>query len=392
MATNPEALQLSAATDSVPLSLRERWLRLRDRLLASPRFHRWAVRLPLTRPIARRRSRELFDLTAGFVYSQVLFACVQLRLLEQLAAGPRSQAELAQQLQLPEAGARRLLLAAASLRLVAPRGAGFGLGDLGAAMLGNPAIAAMVSHHAALYADLADPVALLRAEVPGQGTRLAAYWPYAADAATANPAAAEAGSYSQLMADSQALIAGDILASYSFSRHRLLLDVAGGQGAFASAVLQRWPGLRATVLDLPAVAERARARFADAGLAVRATAVGGNMFADELPRGADLISLVRVLHDHDDERALALLRAARAALEPGGRLLIAEPMAGTRGAEPAGDAYFGFYLFAMGSGRPRTAAELQAMARAAGFDRVRELATPRPLLVRLLLAEVTAAV
>ena len=392
MLTIPEQLELTEPGVAVPVSWRERWLRCRDRLLMSPRFHHWAVRLPLTRWVARRRSRELFDLTAGFVYSQVLFACVQLRVLEHLAAGPRSLAELAQQLQLPEQGARRLLLAAASLRLVAPRGAGFGLGDLGAAMLGNPAIAAMVSHHRALYADLADPVLLLRGGMPGQTTQLAAYWPYAADAATANPAASEAGDYSQLMADSQALIAGDILASYSFSRHRLLLDIAGGQGAFVSAVLKRWPRLQAHVLDLPAVAERASASFAAAGLAARATAVGGNMFAAELPSGADVISLVRVLHDHDDAPALALLRAIRATLAPGGHLLIAEPMAGTAGAEPAGDAYFGFYLLAMGSGRPRTVDELKDMVRVAGFDQVRELATPRPLLVRLLLAEVAPSV
>lgn len=392
MSTIPERLRLTEMGVPAPQSWRERWLRFRDRLLASPNFHQWAVRLPLTRWLARRRSRELFDLTAGFVYSQVLFACVQLRVLEHLAGGPRSVAELAQRLQLAEQAARRLLLAAASLRLVAPRGAGFGLGDLGAAMLGNPGIAAMVSHHRALYADLADPVSLLRGGVSGQATQLANYWPYAADAAIANPAASEASDYSQLMADSQALIAGDILASYSFSRHRLLLDIGGGQGAFVSALLQRWPHLQAQVLDLPAVAERARARFADAGIAARATAIGGNMFAAELPRGADIISLVRVLHDHDDEPAMALLRATRAALAPGGHLLIAEPMAGTAGAEPAGDAYFGFYLLAMGSGRPRTMDEVKDMARAAGFDQVRELAAPRPLLVRLLLAEVAPSV
>jgi demethylspheroidene O-methyltransferase len=69
---------------------------------------------------------------------------------------------------------------------------------------------------------------------------------------------------------------------------------------------------------------------------------------------------VRVVHDHDDERVLALLRAVRAALPPGGTLLLAEPMAGTPGAQAMGDAYFGFYLLAMGSGRPRTPQRLGA--------------------------------
>jgi len=62
-------------------------------------------------------------------------------------------------------------------------------------------------------------------------------------------------------------------------------------------------------------------------------------------------------------------------------------MAGTAGAEPIGDTYFGFYLWSMGSGRPRTAEELRAMCLAAGFKGVREFKTPIPALTRLLVAE-----
>ena len=92
------------------------------------------------------------------------------------------------------------------------------------------------------------------------------------------------------------------------------------------------------------------------------------------------------MHDHDDAEALAILGAAHRALRPGGRLLIAEPMAGTPGAEPMGDAYFGFYLWSMGSGRARRVAELKDMLARAGFSGVREVRTARPLLVRLLVA------
>ncbi len=52
----------------------------RDRLIADPKFQRWSLANPLTRPIARRRARAALDLTAGFVYSQALFACTQLKL------------------------------------------------------------------------------------------------------------------------------------------------------------------------------------------------------------------------------------------------------------------------------------------------------------------------
>ena len=64
------------------------WRGVRDSLLSSRRFQRFAAAFPLTRPIARRRAAALFDLCAGFAYSQVLQACVQLRLFDALLDGP----------------------------------------------------------------------------------------------------------------------------------------------------------------------------------------------------------------------------------------------------------------------------------------------------------------
>ena len=100
----------------------------------------------------------------------------------------------------------------------------------------------------------------------------------------------------------------------------------------------------------------------------------------------DSITLVRVLHDHDDDLVLRLLRAVRQAMSAGSTLLVAEPMAGTAGAERIGDAYFGFYLLAMGSGRARTPTELTHLLELSGFTNIRLPPTRRPLRVRLLTA------
>ena len=156
----------------------DRFAAWRDRTVADPRFQRVAAALPLTGWIARRRAAALFDLVAGFVYTQVLLSCVRLKLFDLLAEGPLTAAQIAPRIALNEAATQRLLAAAVSLRLLEHRGHGrIGLGALGAPLVGHAALNAMIEHHAALYADLRDPVALLRGE---SGPRaLAAYWPYA---------------------------------------------------------------------------------------------------------------------------------------------------------------------------------------------------------------------
>jgi len=375
-----------AGVPSVLARWRDRTAELRNRLLQRSRFQRWAAGFPLTRRIARRRSRALFDLCAGFVYTQVLLACVRLDVFTVLGGdGPATPAELARRLSLPLDGAERLLRAAAALDLVEPRSGGrYGLGPQGAVVRGNPGIAAMVDHHDRLYADLADPVALLRGE--RADTALSRYWPYAESADPTAVSAEDVAPYSALMARSQPMIAAEVLAAYPFHKHSRILDVGGGDGAFLNAVAETVPHLDLVLFDLPAVGERARATFESAGVAKRARVATGDMFVDPLPEGADVATLVRILHDHDDTAAVTLLRNLHAALPPGGTLVVAEPMAGTKDAEAVGDAYFGLYLLAMGRGRPRTPDANADLLRRAGFTRVRTHPTRQPFLTSVMSA------
>jgi demethylspheroidene O-methyltransferase len=366
---------------------RERLLEWRARLLASPRFHRFATSLPFLRPVARREARSLFDLCAGFVYTQVLTTFVELELHEVLASGAASVTSVSERIGLSHDATMRLMVAAESLRLVS-----FSdrdrrrvvLGELGASLRANPGVLAMIEHHRVLYGDLADPVRLLRGEV--DRTALQQYWNYAAATASTDDAGAST-SYSNLMAASQQFIADEVLGAYRFDHHHQLMDVGGGNGAFLRAVAARHQRLKLRLFDLPAVAAQARAVNEQAGLGQRIEVCGGSFLTDELPGGADLITLVRIVHDHDDAAVRTLLARVRAALKPGGVLLIAEPMAGTPGAEPMGGAYFGFYLLAMGQGRPRSADELTVFLREAGFRSVRPAATAIPLQTRVLVAK-----
>ncbi len=373
---------------------RDWWRQALQQMYASERLYRWSLNNPLTRRITRQRTRQLFGLMAGFVHSQVLLACVRLNLFERLRAAPQTPAALAQLTGVNEPDLQRLLLSAVNLGLLEHRAGGrLGLGPLGVPLTTPPGIAQMVEHNHLLYEDLRDPLAFLRAgpggAASGQGD-MAAYWPYAHGglaAVQAPEAEGQVGRYSDLMADSQGFVVHEILRSYFFNEHRCVLDVGAGQGHFMGALAQHAPHLRLQMFDLPPVLARARQRLAGQAWAERVQFHPGSFLDDPLPTGADLVTLVRVLHDHPDDVVRLVLAKAHAALPPGGVLLVAEPMAQEAEAAhtpDAADAYYHFYLMAMGAGRLRTPSELGALLHEAGFTAIETIPNAMPIHGRLL--------
>ncbi len=369
------------------LSLADRIADWRNRMAASPGFQRWAGSFFLTRFIARRHARELFDLCSGFVYSQVLYAGVQLGLFGKLRNGPLTMAEIALAVGLPLEGTERLVYAASSLDLLeATQDGRWRLTVNGASIAPSTGLEKLIEHNQLLYRDLLDPVAMLRDPRRSQ-TAIAAYFPYGEAGRPEDVDPIAAARYSDLMASTVPPLAEEVVDAYPLDRHRKLLDVGGGIGAFLTLMGERAPTLDLMLFDLPAVAVHARAHLDASGLGSRAQVHAGNFQTDPLPTGADLVTLVRVLLDHGDEVALTVLRRARAALEPGGTLLVVEPFAGIKGAERVGAAYFGLYLFAMGRGRARTIAQHQALLRAAGFSRTRIVPTRYPVHTGIIAAQ-----
>lgn len=366
--------------------MRGAWLfNLRNQLLANPKFRAFAEKIPVLQWVARRRAYDLFAMAGGFIHSQVLQSCVSLGLFDHLKAGPRSAKALAEFAGLPEDRLIHLLRAAAALRLLEQRpDARFGLGVLGAATIDNPSILSIIRHHETLYRDLGEPAELFRGNAAGEGMQ--SLWPYATSDAPASLPADAVSTYTDLMAASQAMVAEQVIAAFSFRNRRRLLDIGGGSGAFVRAVHARWPHLSLTIADLPGVAEIAKKDIAGLGLSEAIDVVGADAARDELPTGYDVVSLVRILHDHDDPMAEMFVRAARRSLTDDGVLLIAEPMADAPGAGRLIDAYFNVYLLAMGSGRPRRFDELRDMLTAAGFGQVRRLRTRIPLITSVVVA------
>jgi demethylspheroidene O-methyltransferase len=347
-----------------------------NRLAASERFQNFCARVPGLRGIARAEGAALFDLMQGFVQSQMLMALVELRVLHLLADAPADSGALALRCDIPPERMAILLQAGAAMGLLKRRRDGrFALARRGAAFAAIPGLADMVRHHTVLYGDLADPVAFLRGQTqPG----LADFWPYVFGA-TGPMDPVTTARYSRLMADSQRMVATEALAHLDLRDVARLMDVGGGTGAFLRAVRARWPDLQLALFDLPDV-------VAQAALPADITRHGGSFRADALPKGADAISLVRVLYDHSDDTVRALLARVHAALPPGGRVLIIEPMSGGARPDPQTDVYFSVYTLAMQTGRTRSAAEISALLAEAGFSMISVPSTRKPYVASVLTA------
>jgi demethylspheroidene O-methyltransferase len=295
-------------------ALQDRFYAWRNRIVADPNFQKWASHFPLTRRVARRQSIELFDLCAGFVYSQVLSVCVERGLLAALATGPRTIEQLATGSGLSLKALTTVSEAAISLKLMQRTSTGaLTLGMKGAALLGNAWIGKFILHHDALYDDLRDPVAVLE----GRARHLKAYWTYAGTAAGASGESDRgAAAYSALMAASQVAVATEVLQAHDFSSHKVLLDIGGGDGSFIRAVLKRHPTLQCHLMELPAVTTLAQEAFSKTGNRPPVTLHPGDFRQDALPAAADLITLIRITHDHNDEVVKALFSRIHGALPP----------------------------------------------------------------------------
>lgn len=352
----------------------------RNAILGSAKFQRWASRTPIIRGIARRRAAAQFDLIAGFIYSQILTAFVCAGLIEFLNGHLRSFDDIHEFAGLGSDATDRLLKAGQSLQIAeSPQDGLWTLGEAGAPLSVNQGAMAMIRHHHLLYSDLADPLALL-ANNRREETALSAYWTYASK----DKSEAGANGYSTLMAATQPMVSGQIIDAYDFAKHTRMLDIGGGSGGFTAAIAAAATGLQFGIFDLPDVIGEAQKRIASSD---RINFYPGSFKETDLPQGYDLITLVRILHDHDDSVVETLLAKIYDALPDGGHLLIVEPMADSATAKRMGDAYFGLYLWAMGSGRARSAEELRRMLASAGFATVTTVKTALPIITSALVAK-----
>lgn len=168
--------------------------------------------------------------------------------------------------------------------------------------------------------------------------------------------------------DCRGTFLGSALAARADLRGRSrLLDVAGGSGIYACALVARNPHLTAAVLERPPVNQIATTMIRKRGYADRVGVISGDMFSTALPPGFDVHLFSNVLHDWDTDKVRPLLRASYAALPPGGLLIVHDAHLNAEKTGPLPVAKYSALLMSVTEGKCYSTAEMESLLGAAGF-------------------------
>src|SRR5215468_1509376 len=156
-----------------------------------------------------------------------------------------------------------------------------------------------------------------------------------------------------------------VIRAYDFSPFHHVVDVGGGQGLMLAAILRAHPHMRGTLFDQPDVVARAKAVLAERGVIDRCDIVGGSFF-ETVPEGADAYLMRVVIHDWEDDEAIAILKVDRKSMRETAKLLLIERLIAPPNEMPA--AKFGdLNMLALPGGKERTREEFSDVFARSGF-------------------------
>jgi SAM-dependent methyltransferase len=162
--------------------------------------------------------------------------------------------------------------------------------------------------------------------------------------------------------------------AYDFTPFARVVDVGGGHGQLLSAILARNPHLSGILFDLPSGV--AAAQQGAGGDLPRTEFVAGNFF-ESVPAG-DIYVVKKVVHDWNDERAAVILRNCRKAMQPNGKVLLAETLV-PLGDEPDGIKSIDVVMLVITGGLERTEPQYASLFGAAGLRLERVIQTRGPI-------------
>lgn len=183
--------------------------------------------------------------------------------------------------------------------------------------------------------------------------------------------------FDEAMTSNSATADRAIACGYDFSQFQTLVDIGGGQGSLLATIVQQHPSLNGVLFDqAAAIAGAKQKQYFKTELAQRCQLVVGDFF-EAVPVGGDAYILKTVIHDWNDEAAIAILKNCHRAMVKHGKLLLVELVIPPKNT-PSFAKFLDLEMLVMMGGRERTEAEYQILLKAAGFQLTKIIFTASP--------------
>jgi ubiquinone/menaquinone biosynthesis C-methylase UbiE len=309
----------------------------------------------------------LWETFTGYQRTAALKAAIELEVFTHIAAGAATVDALAARCHAAPRGLRALLSHLAMDGFLTKDGERYGLRATAAAFLDRNAptyLGSAVNFIAAptmaeAFSHLTDAVRRGGTAIPEAGS-LAPDHPMWVE--FARSMAAVAGMSAQLLAN---------VLDIEHAPGGKVLDVAAGHGMFGITLARLNPNVHVTAVDWPNVLAVAEEHARAAGVTARFGTVAGSAFDVAFGGGYDIVLVPNFLHHFDPPTCERFLAKARAALAPGGRVVIVEFVPDDDRGGPADAVRFALaMLVGTPGGDAYTFAEYRTMLRNAGFGRV----------------------
>ena len=314
----------------------------------------------------------VLELTSSFMSTHAVYAVARLGIADVLADGPRSAEALAAELGTDPDATHRLLRASAAHGLLREEGDGYALTALGRTLVSDApgsmrSVVLMIGdpRYQSVWAEL--PEAVRTGGPRAEAVHGVSMWELL------DRDADYGATFHDAMGRLTALDWPTVEAVYDFTPHGTIVDVGGGHGQLLALMLGAAPAADGVLLEQPGLVAGAQQRLREAGVLDRCRVVGGSFF-DTAPDDGDLYVLRRVIHDFDDERAVALLGNLRRHMPVGSTLLLMDSVVPPGdGPDFAKSLDLDMLLFV--GGRERTEAEFASLLHRSGFRMTRVIPT-----------------
>ncbi len=316
--------------------------------------------------------QHLSQMICGYWISQMIHVAARLRLADELHAGPRTVAELAESVAAHPRSLGRLLRGLASVGLFEETTSGtYQLTPLAELLRDDhpqsvrPMALMMGGVQYQAWGEL------LHAVRTGETGFVRRFGQPLFDYLASRPE--EAAEFDRAMVAIHGREGAAVAAAYNFTSIRRVVDVGGGNGHQLLELLDRHPHLTGLLFDLPHVVERAAPGLATSPAAARIEHHGGSFF-EGVPTGADCYLLRHIIHDWSDEESTRILRTIRRAMPEMGKLLVIETVI-PPGNEPNFAKLLDLTMLVIPGGIERTEAEYRELFAAGGFRLTRIIPT-----------------